>query len=485
MSKYKVTLLSPIHISSGEEFEKKFNLLEDSNFVYLYDEFKLVEFFIAQNINIPIGLENLKKLIQKYKDKIISSNLHIRKIEKSFATLSKPLLGNITTANRVIISGSSIKGGLRTAILDCMRANLSECKGLLKECEDKTFDKDRFVKNRFDKDLANIFKYLKVTDTNISLETKVYKTINVKREKSHQQSREKKVEEISNYIEAIKPNQIFEIEITDTHENKIFKHIASICNKFYIPFFVNDEKHYATQSGYIKNKVNKLSKDMFLLNIGRFSGAELKSLNELRNIKASKAEDKSITLARTFALEKFAKDTIYFENELFPFGWMLFEKIEKRDSEIEEFRTKRVAHTANEENIRFRAIDELNIQQKQNELKVKEEIIKKRKIKETEERAKEEANRKREEALSTMSPIERIIEELIEVNPNKSETRDIVIFNAIKNGKLNEFKKEALYILKEEMIKSKKWVEKSKKPKKDKKYKRTLEVMKMIEELSK
>jgi len=429
MSKYKVTLLSPIHISSGEEFEKNYNLLEDSNFVYLYDEFKLVEFFITQNITIPIGLENLKNLMETHKEKIISSNLHIRKIEKSFSTLSKPLLGNITTANRAIISGSSIKGGLRTAILDCMRATLGECNEVLKMCKDKTFDTKRFQK-RFDNDLANIFKYLKVTDSLISLETKVYKTINVKKEKSHQESREKKVEEISNYVEAIKPNQIFEIAITDAHEQKIFKHIAFMCNKFYIPFFANDEKHYTTQSGYIKNKVKKFSKNMFLLNIGRFSGAELKSLNELRDIKASKAYDKSETSARTFALEKSTNDTIYFENELLPFGWMLFEKIEKRDNAIEEFRTKRVTHIVDEEKMRFKAIDELNTQQMQNEMKVKEEIIKKREEIEKEAEAKAKKEEEERAKLASMTPVERLVNSYGDV---------AVLVNDMKNGIIENF----------------------------------------------
>ena len=51
MAKYKITTLSPLHIGSGEEYELNFNLLYKDGFIYIYDEFKLVEFFILKNIN--------------------------------------------------------------------------------------------------------------------------------------------------------------------------------------------------------------------------------------------------------------------------------------------------------------------------------------------------------------------------------------------------------------------------------------------------
>jgi hypothetical protein len=79
-----------------------------------------------------------------------------------------------------------------------------------------------------------------------------------------------------------------------------------------------------------------------------------------------------------------------------------------------------------------------------------------------------------------MSPLERTIAELIEKHPNPKDTADVIILAAIKSGALDEYRCEALQILKAKMIELKKWVEQSKKPAKDKKYKRTLEVMEMI-----
>lgn len=208
MPKYRLTTLSPVHISSGKEYELNYNLLEKDGLVYLYDEFRLVEFFIAHDITVPSNINELKKLVSTKSDDIIASGLHRRRIESNFSKPTKPLLENITTAENPIVTGSSIKGSLRTAILDCMANDQENCKNIIKNFKDKNFDKQRFNK-RFDNDLATIFKYLKVTDSLLPLETKVYKTINMKKNRDHQSSRGKKVEEISNYVEAIKPNQSF------------------------------------------------------------------------------------------------------------------------------------------------------------------------------------------------------------------------------------------------------------------------------------
>jgi CRISPR-associated protein Csm5 len=418
MSQYRLTTLSPVHISSGHEFELNFNALKKDGYIYLYDEFSIVEFFIAHSILVPSSLEKLKKEIEKYSDKIIASNLHIRKIESTFHKFTKPILENISTSYRPIVSGSSIKGSLRTAILDCM-TNLDDCNYMKTNFKDKNFDKKRF-NQRFDNDLANLFKYLKVTDSSSVLETKVYKTINVKKNKFYQQSRELRTEEISNYVEAIKPNQSFIIEIKDTHMDNIFKNIGKICNQFYIPFFGEDENMYATKDGYLKNKIKKLSSDIFLINVGRFSGAESKSINYIREIKGVKDDDKSTTTARTFALEDASKDKIYYENELLPFGWILCEKLDNLKIETILF---------NQEE-RFEAIDTIHNLQKHKieEQKEKEGLRKKREQEEAEAKAKKEAEEKAR--LAAMTPLQRLVDSYSDV---------AVLINDMKAGKIEDF----------------------------------------------
>jgi malonyl CoA-acyl carrier protein transacylase len=95
----------------------------------------------------------------------------------------------------------------------------------------------------------------------------------------------------------------------------------------------------------------------------------------------------------------------------------------------------------------------------------------------------DDANKKEKIVEKKDLTLEEEIEELIANNPNRNDMDDIVIFNAIKSGKLDRFKAQALELLKNKMQELGKWVEHSKKPKKDKKYKRTLEVLEMMKEL--
>jgi len=484
MPKYKLTMLSPVHISSGNTFELNYNLLEKEDFVYFYDEFRLVEFFIAHNLIIPSSLDGLKRLMNGNKDKIIDSGLHIRKIESDFSHISKTLLENITTANHPIITGSSLKGSFRTAILDAMVNNPKDSQNFREKCKDKNFDQARFNKN-IDNDLASIFKYLKVTDSLSPLETKVYKTVNIKKNRNHQGGREIKVENIANYVEAIKPNQVFEIEITDTNENRIFQDLGTLCNLFYIPFLRDDDKQYFSKSGYLREIAKELSSTKFLINVGRFSGAERKSLNNLRDIKASKAEDKSQTSARTFALENYSNDKIYFENKLLPFGWVLCEAMED-DKDL-----KQLVKTAKEKSEKnkiesFEAIDRLhNLKMdKERDENLKQEI--KQKEKKAQEKLKEDKKAKREAELEAMSPLEREIDELIQ-NDKNNTPQNTLILKALEDGVLKTRPNEVLDFLKSLMVNEKKWIEvsKAKNPKKDKDHQKTIKVLKMINNLDK
>jgi len=468
MPKYRLTTLSPIHISSGEEYELNYNLLEKDGFIYIYDEFRLVEYFIAHDIAVPSNINEIKRLIAEKSDAIIASNLHRRKIESSFSKIDKPLLENISTAENPIVTGSSIKGSLRTAILDCMTNNQEHCKDIIKNFKDKSFDEKRFNK-RFDSDLAEIFKYLKVTDSLLPLETKVYKTINLKKDKNHQATRTSKVENIANFVEAIKPNQSFEIEINDMNEEQIFKNLAWLCNKFYIPFFANDTKQYFAKKTDSVEKTKNADKNMFIINVGRFGGAESKSLNNIRYIKASKANDKSTTSARTFALEKNVNDTTYFEQEILPFGWIMCEKIEKFES-MKNNRSKELREK------KFDAIDNLRKIQKKKEIEIQQKIEQKKQQEQEELQKAQEEKAAQEAQLAAMSPLERKIEELKNANQNPNDTDDVIIFQNIKNGNLDEYKCEALELLKGLMKKNGKWNEN--KPKK-KTHARTMEVIKM------
>lgn len=343
MAKYKITTLSPVHIGSGKEYELNYNMLYEGKFVYIYDEFKLAEFFISKNIEIPTNLTDLKTNIKEFKDEIIASNSHLRKISLSFSEINKPLLEQVSSQNNPIITGSSMKGAIRTAILDCLyeRANNDiencKCETIFSSLRKQDIDENRFQRKgknieAFDKDFANIFKYLKVSDNLNNLDTKIFKTINMKKDENHQNGREEKTKSLINLAECIGQNQTFEVTIDDISGDKLFRNIGTVCNKFYIPWYKDELSNYfrapmkAEKETFVKLK--NLSNNCFLINIGRFGGAERKSINNLRYIKNSKAYDKTTTTARTYALEESIEDETYYKKELLPFGWLLCELVD-------------------------------------------------------------------------------------------------------------------------------------------------------------
>jgi CRISPR-associated protein Csm5 len=341
MAKYKITTLSPVHIGSGDEYEINYNLLYHDGFVYIYDEFKIAEFFISKNIEIPTNLATLKENIQKFNNEIIVSNLHKRKIASSFGNINKPLLEQVSSQNNPIVTGSSIKGAIRTAYIYKMVQNgdFTDEQNKLQEFDnqidnERDFNKQRDLKfkkkdhiKKIDSMIANktktIFRNLKISDSFTQVETQVVKSINIKKEKSHQSNRSDKVQQIANFVETIKQNQQFflTIDISDQY----FSDLKNVCNGFYKQQYEKELENYFLNK--VQFKKIELKENQFLLNIGRFGGAELKSVEEIRSLPKTGADVEWETSARTFALTQNTQDSKYFENSLVPFGWLLCELV--------------------------------------------------------------------------------------------------------------------------------------------------------------
>ncbi|WP_158654053.1 type III-A CRISPR-associated RAMP protein Csm5 [Helicobacter cetorum] len=358
--KYKVSVLSPIHIGSGNSFELNYNIFYKNGFLYLYNEFQIVDFLQEQGFG-------------KIESDVVKTNLiekisPIRKIKNSFCKIGEsPILEHISsqnTSNNIsqnilypYIPGSSIKGSLRTAILNALILNPKTCMDmsniLNKNIKDsikqdkfvtlkntnKKNNKKTFYNNEYDKDFVKIFRCLNVSDSMEKLDTKIYKTINLKiGEDKHNPNTE-----ISSYVECIIPNQTFEITIADTSSNffkkEMFGNLGEICKEFYQSFF-DDEKPLLNKVNFdntiIKDIINKdhknyLSNQCFLLNVGRFSGAEKKSFNEkYRNIEIYKKKRfyyQEFSTTKNYALESHIENDQIARDMLLPFGWLLFEKI--------------------------------------------------------------------------------------------------------------------------------------------------------------
>lgn len=340
--KIKARILSPVHIASGDEYEKDFNYFIKDDKVYLIDEFKIVSKFKEPYEK----MYDKMSLKDEIKNKIVDNKLYKRVINTNFNDFNKPLYENISSNDKPYIPASSIKGAIRTAILNCLvnynKKDYSDrCENIYNLLKNKNFNCSR-VNNTLDKDLEKIFRNIRIREVYPLFSTRIYKTINVKVCKDFQENREK-TEEISNFIEAIEPKQEFIFEIEDNLD--ILKDIAKICNSFYIKK-INDDigkirtgciykncsnlkkdkngfyyENYFYKRGAISTNLS-LDDKRFLLNVSKFSGAVKKSIDNLRNVSNSKCKNKKYITTKTFALEKPCYNNLY-ENSLIPFGWIL------------------------------------------------------------------------------------------------------------------------------------------------------------------
>jgi len=334
--KIKLTTLSPIHIGDGNSYIENFNFVRDGDDIYIFDELKVLDYFISKNFLVPQN--NLEQFFNNQKKHIIDNTLYKRKI-KSFFRKNKEILTTISSQNVPIIPGSSIKGAIETAIFSLLvdgNNRVDSIRNVLNFKIDKgvfyNSQKSRLTPHTLK--FKEIFTYLKVSDSIFKKEvnTQIFKTINMKKDKKKQVQRGHKVEKIANYVEAILPKEEFEIYIKDEsdkrYNRKIFSNLSRICNAYYIPKINDDIKYYFYKKGSIDTSLLKgLGEKKFILNIGRFSGAEKKTIDDYRLISNSHCNDKNKTSAITFALEKNGTPP-FFENELVPFGWVVCEIIE-------------------------------------------------------------------------------------------------------------------------------------------------------------
>lgn len=203
----------------------------------------------------------------------------------------------------------------------------------------------------------------------------------------------------------------------------------------------------------------------FVARVGKFCGKEY-MVDDGRNV--LNTYDKPI-----------ATHTLYESGD--GFGWINIEKIDEQEyrSAIESIAEQEANYYRDLEERQKDIIESITSKkEKQKSLKREKEQLQK-----AEEKLAQESKEKREAELASMTPLEKKIDELVQ--NDKNTPKSTLLFTAIKNNQFENERMEALEILKSLLIEEKKWKERSaaKKPEKDKVYKRTLEVIKMIKEI--
>ena len=302
-SSYKIQLdiISPVHIGSGEEYvptdyviknkqlfvinrakfiskiekigkyEEFLSICDSGNILkirkFIYDNFdeSLVEFKI--DVTTDIQNEYAQKLdkpsqIESANRRVINA-LEIRKLAYS------------NFENKIIIPGSSIKGAIRTAILDYFAKNKefkNDFKRNFRKLQECLLDMNL-------KDTStDPFSKIKVSDFQLVQGSSVIDIISNIKNFDNANRKGVPVK-----MEIIKPEAIFQGEIL-IHKDSEYKieDILTWCNQHYLEDTYNFEKNYFKYENSAMPQID-LKKNNFYLKIGQHSGAFAVTLSTYRN----------------------------------------------------------------------------------------------------------------------------------------------------------------------------------------------------------
>ncbi len=540
--KLKLTAISPAHIGDGTLYEPTNYVIDDGR-LYYFDDSALVSMLNDQQRNDLLTIVSRSNSYQRLQ--LFYKRDDIKQLAKTCARYTVPVakdieknyndsLGKvkqkegkdhevfnalsihatIKTSHTPYIPGSSFKGALKTAFY----SKEAESKHFSDVTREKTDRNGRvrdylFQKRYFGEFERDPFSKVKISDS-MPKEPKLTIKWGVNKKKKSDSTendntgiRYEFIAPASEFVaemtlvDRVDPGILEQInarirdrkrEVHQPHKVYTLDEIIQTVNRFYIPKFEEEQRWAERKKGligidYFNRTLPYIQKAKagkgFLARIGRHSGAVAMTLDGHRQIfipqmkkdqegNPLSPDQKYVSSPFTYWL---ASNVDAVKSAEF-IGWFYCEVI--TDEAYREVLEAFENNLRNQQERRLSVERELaeqeeRMRQKQEEIMRREEMEEKRRI---EHQRAEEAKR------AAMSPLERVIEELKEANPDPNATADIILFNAIKNGELDEFKCEALKLLKEEMQKAKKWVEQSKKPEKDKKYKRTQEVIRMLSE---
>jgi len=440
--KLKITTLTPMHVGTGEVYEPT-SFIIDNNKFYHFDE---VLFYKSLNDpdkkSLNTKMQDYMQVIDFYKSKkseaksianfeCIASKRVQTQYDKKMnldGKKNKNLLEIQTTFKnpntfRAIIPGSSIKGMLDT---------------ILKIYSPKV------RKNDARQNLIVSDAMLLSGGVEIGFA-----------DRKHRDPAKQSKKGIYQIIEVIKPKSEF---ICTIDTSITFENIQLMLKNYH-------SKRYNSRYTETKNS--------FIARIGKNVGMDY--MVEVDDVSMLTNKDRK-PLATHFL---YSSDTLYDEE----FGWIKMELVE--DVNYQEY----IKDISNQEKAYYEAVDakqkaiKTEIQNKKDEL---QRLAKEKEQRKLEKKQKEEAEQKAErERVSKLSPFELKLEEIIDAEPNKTMPHALIILNNVKNGTLDEFKKEALQKAKQLMEENGEWREqepKPKPPKPYKNYKRTVEIKNMLKD---
>jgi CRISPR-associated protein Csm5 len=353
-----------------------------------------------------------------------------------------------------LLPGSSIKGAIRTALLDGINNN----KSLIDRNERNQQLQERLFEGKFH---ADPMRLVSLGDAGWQGQTgkpacQVQFAVNRKRKPVTNKDgklvqSQAEASNLYQLLECVTPQhyQGFTGNLTlhntqaisqDNHKlpkqhlHWTAKDIANACNAFYMGLFWQEinpmkERNYLKTdwinqmeqllaSGLLK-KLNEGS--AFLLRVGRHSGAEALTLNGVRSIKIMQGRGEKPKYEKSPLTWWFAADDIGSKDNLLPFGWVLVEIDPKEpDSQIQQWLEKSSVDSAHWMQAQLSKQNALR-QQAEQRHRQEQEKRQAEQQQEEQQRLKQEAEQQR---LANLSPVEQEIETFLKtIQPQEHDTR--------------------------------------------------------------
>jgi len=473
--KFVISTLTPVHIGTGEDYEPG-NYIIDDGFLYAFEPSilagKLTEKQSEQLLQIvdniteksTTDLQNFFKqhaelakniashivpvsngLEQFYNDKLgkvsqVEKRTHGKRFKKVVNKLEIERTIQNKHNNQYYIPGSSIKGAIRTALLN----HLNTKKYLSPDEKRNTKKQNQQIQQKalnFHKVDEDPLKFLKITDANFKLSAKeIYPQsfinfcVNKKRKLTNTNTVNEGLYQI---LECIAMDHYRKIEtdirlFKDKHnrlkslEINSIPELIKICNSFYLPIFEKELNKLLElnllpanwvaniqnlMNGELQNRINEGK--AFLLKIGKHGGADTKTLDGIRSIYIPQLR-KNLPEPTTYWLSSDSKKS---QMNMLPYGWILVEA-----SDADELITLK-EYMTEQSCIMKDKLKEIQADQKhKKELKIQRE--KEEKEQRIAEEAAELAQKQQQEMLSKLSEEDMCIKKLELLLHDKKEKND-------------------------------------------------------------
>lgn len=477
----KITALTPVHIGCGEDYTPTDYVIDDET-LFVFDS-SIVSDALPKNVHQRLMglvsssqqddvLKQIQGLFHEHREPLMAKASHYLPVASGVAKLYEQRIGQTAqqeergkkvinqlgiertfyspVSQMPVIPGSSLKGAIRTALLDFVNGGqglTEEEKQFLgpkerekekanKKLQNRLFD----CRNKFEKDPMRL---IRLDDAlyagNDDMQSEIRFAVNRPRSEPAQgktgrtMAEDKGIDQLLETLPGLNVRaydsrltiqgvsqlpQKEKVKLPSDQFHWDIKQIAQACYKFYWPL-LEQEMDILDQRSYVKPgwkqcilqalvSIKPLleSNKALLLRVGRHSGAEAVTLNGVRRIKIMQGKDKSPAYESQPRTLWLAADEQNSRSEMVPFGWLLIE-IDPPDNPpavLENLR-KRLSDS-NQQWLEKQQCRIVELQEKLTQRKQQEEEQKQSRL------AKQQAEQEKQRRLASMTEEERGLEEL-------------------------------------------------------------------------